>query len=112
MQESTASSRGSVGGLNYVNRILINGTDRYSLIRDAVQATGSQSWTQGIDQPVTMILGGTTLYVGAKNQVIAIDTANGNVLKILPIDGTAYSLAIANGKLFASTSTGKIYGFQ
>ncbi len=112
MQESTASSRSSVGRLNFVNRILVHGSNRYSLIRDAVQATGSQSWTQGIESPVTMILGGTTLYIGAKNQVVAIDTTTGNVLKILPIDGTAYSLAIANNKLFASTTTGKIYCFN
>ena len=77
-----------------------------------MQASGANSWTQGIDQPVTMILGGTTLFIGAKNQVIAIDTTTGNVLKILPIDGTAYSLAIANNKLFVSTTTGKIYGFE
>lgn len=112
MQESTASTRASVTTHSFVSRILIDGNNRYSLIRDAVQATGSNSWTQGIDQPVTMILGGTTLYIGAKNQIIAIDTTNGNVLKILPVDGTAYSLAIANGKLFASTTTGKIYCFD
>jgi len=112
MQESNASSRADVAKHRFVSRILIHDTNRYSIIRDAVQASGNQSWTQGIDKPVTMILGGTTLYVGAKNQVVAIDTTNGNVIKILPVDGTAYSLAIANNKLFASTTTGKIYGFE
>jgi len=112
MQESNASTRANVAQRSFVSRILIQNTNRYSIVRDAVQATGTHSWSQGIDQPVTMILGGSTLFVGAKNQVIAIDTTNGSVLKILPIDGTAYSLAIANGKLFASTTTGKIYGFN
>ncbi len=112
MLESTASSRSEISKHNNLNRIIVNGSDRYKMIRDAVTATGANTWTQGIESPVTMILGGTTLYIGAKNQVAIIDTTTGNVLKILPIDGTAYSLAIANNKLFASTTTGKIYGFE
>ncbi len=113
MLESNASDLTIVTAHKSVNRILINGSDRYALIRDVVTPiAGSYSWTQGIEKPVTMILAGTTLYVGAKNQVIAIDSTSGTVLKILPVDGTAYSLAVANGKLFASTTTGKIYAFS
>ncbi len=113
MQESTASTRAEVAKLNYVSRILVdNSGNRFAILRDSVKATGANTWTQGIEQPVTLILAGTTLYVGAKDQVVAIDSTNGTVLKILPVDGTAYSLAVANGKLFASTSTGKIYAFE
>jgi len=112
MQESNASTLADVAKLNFVSRILIEDSTRFTIVRDAVRATGTNSWIQGIDQPVTMILGGTTLYVGAKNKVIAFNKTNGNVLKIFPVDGTAYSLAIANNKLFASTTTGKIYAFE
>ena len=111
-QESDASSRADVAKLNFVSRIIIQDKNRFTIVRDAVQARGSHAWIQGVDQPVTMIFGGKTLYVGAKNQVVVINATNGNVLKILPVDGSAYSLAIANGKLFVSTTTGKIYGFQ
>jgi outer membrane protein assembly factor BamB len=65
-----------------------------------------------MDQPVTVILGGTTLYVGSRNKITAINAADGTVMKILTVDGSPYSLAIANGKLFASTNTGKIYCFK
>ncbi len=113
MQESNASTRADVAKINFVSRIIVDDSNnRFSIIRDSVKATGANTWVQGIEKPVTMILAGTTLYVGAKNQVVAIDSTNGTVLKILPVDGTAYSLAVANGKLFASTTTGKIYAFH
>jgi outer membrane protein assembly factor BamB len=50
--------------------------------------------------------------VGAHNQVLAYDTATGNVLAVLPVDGDAYALAIADGRLFVSTHTGKIHCFD
>lgn len=112
MTESTASTRSKTSDHNYYNRIIVNGSTEYKLIRDAATATGGAPWTQAMENPVTIILGGTTLYVGARKKIMAIDTATGNVLKILTVDGDAYSLAIANGKLFASTSTGKIYCFN
>ena len=112
MSESTASSRSLATRHDYLNRIIVNGSDQYKMIRDSVTASGVSSWTQGVGKPVSMILGGTTLYVGARKKVLAIDTATGNVLKTFNVEGDAYSLAIANGKLFASTSAGKIYCFQ
>jgi hypothetical protein len=112
MQESKAATRESTAQHDFVNRIIIDGSNYYALVRDAVQATGGNSWTQGMDQPVTVILGGTTLYVGSRNKITAINAADGTVMKILTVDGSPYSLAIANGKLFASTNTGKIYCFK
>jgi len=112
MQESNASSNGAVGTLSFVSRILIDGSNRYSLVRDAVQASGNVTWTQGIDKPVTLIMGGTTLYVGGHNQVVALDAATGAAVKVMTVDGDAYSLAIANGKLFVSTHAGKVYCFE
>jgi len=112
MQESTASTRADVATHEFLSRIIVNGADRFGIYRDSVKATGAHAWTQGVERPVTLILGGTTLYVGAHDKVIAYDTATGNVLAILPVDGDAYCLAIANGKLFVSTHTGKIYCFS
>ena len=112
MQESNASSNSAGARHNFVSRILVDGSDRYSLVRDAVQASGGVTWTQGIDKPVTLIKGGTTLYVGGHNQVVALDSATGATLKVMTVDGDAYSLAIANGKLFVSTHAGKVYCFE
>lgn len=110
--ESTASSRSLTTRHDHLSRIIVSGSNSYKILRDAVTASGGVTWTQAMEKPVTMILGGTTLYVGARAKVIAIDTATGNVLKILNVQGDAYSLALANGKLFASTTMGKVYCFE
>jgi outer membrane protein assembly factor BamB len=112
MQESNASTRADVATHEFLSRIIVNGADRFGIYRDSVKATGAHAWTQGVERPVTLVLGGTTLYVGAHDKVIAYDTATGNVLSILPVDGDAYCLAIVDGKLFVSTHTGKIYCFS
>jgi len=112
MTESTASSRSLTTRHDHLSRIIVSGSDQFKIVRDAVTASGANSWTQAMEKPVTMILGGGTLYVGARDKVIAIDTATGNVLKVLNVRGDAYSLALANGKLFASTTVGKVYCFE
>jgi len=112
IQESNGSTRASIGQHDFVNRIIIDGSDRYSLIRDLVSATGSNTWTQGVDKPISLIKGGSTLYVGSRNKVTVINSINGAVIKIFTVEGNVYSLAIANGKLLASTDRGKIYCFK
>lgn len=112
LQESSGSSRTSVSRHSRAHRVLINGSSRYYLIRDAVQATGGNSWAKALHQPECLIMGGTTLYVGSKNLVTAYNSSNGTILKQLAVDGDVYGLAIANGKLFATTHTGKIYCFE
>ncbi|MFC4991764.1 PQQ-binding-like beta-propeller repeat protein [Rubritalea tangerina] len=112
MTQTTASSRGDKVLIDYLERIITHNGSEYKIIRDSVSATGSNSWTQGIEKPRTIILGGSTLYVGARKQVFAINTSDGSVQKILSVEGDAYSLALADGKLFASTTTGKIYCFE
>lgn len=112
IQESNASTRAGVTTHPFMNRVLVNGSDRYALVRDVVQASGGQTWVQGLEKPVTMIMGGTTLYVGARKQVVAIDSTSGTVLKTFAVEGDAYSLAIADGRLFVSTTVGKIYCFK
>ena len=89
---------------------MASGSDRYLLVDDSVQCVGA--WSRSLDTPRVMILGGATLYVGARDRVVAVDAATGSVLNTLAVDGTVYSLALANGRLIASTSSGNIYAFQ
>ena len=107
-----SSTLGSLTRIDNLDRIVTSGSNEYKIIQNSVSATGSATWVQGLEDPSTIILGGTTLYVGAKKQVMAIDVTNGSVLKILPVEGTVFSLALANGKLFASSTTGKVYCFE
>lgn len=112
LQESDGSSRTSVSRHSRAHRVLINGASRYYLIRNAVQATGTNSWVATLHQPECLIMGGTTLYVGSKNLVTAYNSTNGTILKQFPVDGDVYGLAIADGRLFATTHAGKIYCFE
>lgn len=60
----------------------------------------------------SLILAGTTLIAGGKDEVIAIDTSTGKLVWQQKVDGDARGLAAANGHLVVSTSTGKIYNFS
>ena len=112
LQESEGSTRTSVTRHSRAHRVLINGSNRYYLIRNAVQATGGNSWVGTLHQPECLIMGGTTLYVGSKNLVTAYNSASGTILRQLAVEGDVYGLAIADGKLFATTHAGKIYCFN
>lgn len=112
LQESNTTNNSAVTRHSRAHRVLINGSDRYYIIRDAVQATGGNTWVATLHQPECLIMGGSTLYVGSKNLVTAYDSTNGAVLKQLAVDGDVYGLAIADGKLFATTHAGKIYCFE
>lgn len=58
-----------------------------------------------------LVLAGNTLFAGGQNEVIAIDTASGKQVWQSTVDGNARGIAVANGHLVVSTSTGKIYNF-
>ena len=110
LQENSTTSLGSVASHARAHALLAWGTVRFLLVDDSVQRVGS--WSQGLDTPRAMILGGTTLYLGAKDRVVALDAATGSTLNAFDVDGTVHNLVLANGRLFASTSSGRIYAFQ
>ena len=92
--------------------MLVNGSDRYVIVRDAVKASGSASWVRTLVEPDTLILAGNTLFVGGRNTVMAINKSDGSVVKQWEVDGDVHALAFADGRLMVSTHTGKIYGFE
>jgi outer membrane protein assembly factor BamB len=65
-----------------------------------------------MEEPETLILGGTTLYVGGKNEIRCYHASSGSLLRTLPVEGVVHCLALADGRLFASTHSGKIYAFE
>ena len=64
-----------------------------------------------VNYPYSLILADTTLFAGGENEVAAFDSVTGNKTWSSPINGRAYGLAVANGRLFVSTDSGYIYSY-
>jgi len=61
--------------------------------------------------PDALILAGGRLVAGGAGKVVAYDAATGDVLWSAKVEGRARGLAVANGRLLVSTTTGRIYSF-
>jgi outer membrane protein assembly factor BamB len=75
-------------------------------IEDAVY-----SWRRPCALHDALILSGDYLYAGGNGDVTAAQARTGEEAWRAPVEGRACGLAVANGRLFVSTDTGKIYGF-
>ncbi|MFH1732532.1 MAG: PQQ-binding-like beta-propeller repeat protein [Planctomycetota bacterium] len=61
--------------------------------------------------PYANIAAGTLQFCGGDNEIAGFELATGKKVWSAKVDGRAYSLAVAGGRLLASTSTGIIYSF-
>ena len=61
--------------------------------------------------PAALIVAGDTAIIGQENSVLTHDLKSGKELASLEVDGTVHGLAVAGGRLFASTDRGKIFCF-
>jgi outer membrane protein assembly factor BamB len=69
-------------------------------------------WTVDCDEFHSLILAGDTLIVGGRNRIAAIEVSQGREIWSARVEGTAYGLSLANGRLFASTDQGVIHCFS
>ena len=77
----------------------------------AALAEGGVKWKLESPHDSALVLAGNTLFAGGKDEVIAIDAAKGSLVWQQKVVGDARGVAVANGHLVVSTSTGKIYNF-
>ncbi len=77
----------------------------------AAQLPSCFRWDAEAPEPFDLILAGETLFVGGDGAVAAFATADGSPLWDAPVEGKAYGLAFAGGRLFVSTSLGHIHAF-
>ena len=70
-----------------------------------------QMWRVRCDCAETLVMAGNVLFAGGDRKVLAFDAASGEVLWTCELDGKARGLAVADGRLFVSSDTGKIYCF-
>ena len=69
-------------------------------------------WSKEYSIPIGFMLANEHLFVGGQDSVATFHAKTGEKLWEAKVDGKAYGLAAANGRLFISTDTGAIYCFQ
>lgn len=77
------------------------------------KALATPAWSVQLLVPevASLIVAGDSVVVGAKNLVMLCDAASGQTEWQAQVQGTAYDLAVADGRLYVSTDCGVIYCF-
>ena len=80
---------------------------------DEVQSAMQEcfAWRVPSGQSLSMVLAGQTLLTGGHNEVAAYSAKDGKLLWQGKADGEVFGLAVADGRLYASTSKGVIHCF-
>ena len=80
---------------------------------DEVQSAMQEcfAWRVPSSQPLSIVLAGQTLITGGHNEVAAYSAKDGSQLWQARADGEVFGLAVADGRLYASTSKGVIHCF-
>lgn len=91
------------------------GTEIAELMLEVAQREAEQEacyrWKRPLDAPYAMILAADVLFLGGQDRIWALSASDGDVLWQHALEGRIYGLAAANGRLYASSSTGAIYCF-
>lgn len=69
------------------------------------------AWQTKCATPYAMVLAGDTLYAGGDGIVVGVDAATGEQVWQGDVSGSAYGLAVADGRLYVSTDSGAIHCF-
>lgn len=70
------------------------------------------AWSVPCDCPHAMILAGEALFLGGKDKLAAVNSADGKTIWSADVAGTAHGLAAADGRLYVSTDRGVIHCFE
>ena len=78
---------------------------------DEVQSAMQEcfAWRVPSSQPLSIVLAGQTLITGGHNEVAAYSAKDGSQLWLVRADGEVFGLAVADGRLYTSTSKGVIH---
>ena len=95
--------------------IVVFGDTFYVIDGQKLFAAGRETtelrWTREVDEPLELIMADSTLFVGGRDHVTAVDAEDGNVVWSAKVDGRVFGLAIAGKRLIASTDSGAIHVF-
>ena len=113
--QSSTKTRQTLATFNGANAMVVSGSTAYILTDDRLFAidrpTKRMLWETACECPYELILAGKTLFAGGRDRVTAFDTTNGTALWHGDVIGRAYSLAVAGGRLLASTDEGAVHCF-
>ncbi len=83
-----------------------------AIVKLVSEASLIKEWKQPVKEVKSIILAGKTLFVGRKNEVLAIDSYTGRVDWTVNVEGVVHGIVVANGFLIATTDKGRIYCFS
>ena len=113
---SSLDSLETVASFDNGNAIVVAGDVCFILTDSTLTAsnyvTKEVLWSVDCDCSLALVLAGSTLFVGGQDQVAASNSLDGQRIWAHPVDGKAYGLAVAQGRLLVSTDTGAIHAFQ
>lgn len=69
-------------------------------------------WDMPCPQALALVMAGDALIAGGDGEVAAYSAADGKDIWKAKVDGAAYGLAVANGRLFVSTDLGVVQCFK
>jgi outer membrane protein assembly factor BamB len=77
------------------------------------QLMGSTAWSRPLlsDAASALIVAGDHIIVAGRSKVLLLDVHSHKIVWEAEVDGAVYGLAVADGRLYASTDRGKIYCF-
>ncbi len=115
LEEFNAASRDSLAVYDGGNAMVVTSSVSYLLADDSLTALNRSNrrviWSRDVSFPYELVLAGDTLFAGGRDEVAAFDSATGETVWSSPVEGRAYGLAVAGGRLFVSTDRGTIHAF-
>lgn len=69
-------------------------------------------WEQNSDARDALIVAGNKVIVGGQDKVVILDEKTGKILETLKVNGKARGLAVSDGELVVSTSSGDVVAFD
>ena len=116
ISDSNAQNRERLAAFPGGNAMVVDGPIAYVLTDTQLAAmdrsTRKAKWTRPCESPYELILADDVLFVGGRDKVEAFRADDGEPLCQIDVNGKAYGLAVANGRLLVSTDEGAVYSFR
>jgi outer membrane protein assembly factor BamB len=113
---SDPKTREMVAGYGRGSALIVGDRVSYMLAEDELiasdLATRKVLFQVPCEQRLSLVGTVNAVFAGGEDSVAAFDSKTGTRLWQQHVEGKVYGLAVANGRLFASTDTGAIYAFR